>query len=187
MSGYRTFEVRGPLIGSPVTKALDQISQRLGISRLDDQALLQAYAAILEELRTRKIVRSSNNPVADYTESLVCSKLRLRQEPKSTAGFDAVDQEGTRFEIKSRRITPHSASVQLSAFRNLRAKHFDYLIAVVYEADFSIRYAAKVPHALIEPNARFSSHSNAHLFNLTPDILELPGVENITSLLVARS
>jgi hypothetical protein len=79
----------------------------------------------------------------------------------------------------------HNSSVQLSAIRNLDARHFEYLIGVIYEADFSIRYAAKVPHAVIAPHSRFSRHSNAHLFNLTPDILELPDVDDITGVLAA--
>jgi hypothetical protein len=168
-----------------MTTTLEEIAQKLNIAQLEDRLLLQAYAAILEELRARGIMRSSNNPVADYTEWLVCSRLRLRQEPKSTAGFDATDESGRRFEIKARRVTSHSESVQLSALRNLAAKHFDYLIGVIYEADFSIRYAAKVPHALIEPNCRFSAHSNAHVFHLTPHVLTLAGVENLTAALAA--
>ena len=57
---------------------------------------------------------------------------------------------------------------------------------MVYEADFSIRYAAKIPHALVEPNSRFSKHSNAHLLSLRPEILDLPGVEVITDLLTTE-
>ena len=164
---------------------LQSLAQRLGIPRLSAEELLQTFAAILEELRLRGIARSSNNPVADYTEWLVCWKLGLQQEAKSTTGFDATAKDGTKFEIKSRRVTKYNSSVQLSAIRNLQAKHFDYLIGVVYEADFSIRYAARVPHAVIAPNSRFSRHSNAHLFNLTPNILDLPGVNDITGVLAA--
>ena len=164
---------------------LRRVASQLSIPRLSDQELLQAYAAVLEELRSRGIARTSNNPVADYTEWLVCSKLGLRQEANSTAGFDASAEDGTKFEIKSRRVTQHNSSVQLSAIRNLEARHFEYLIGVIYEADFSLRYAAKVPHRLIAPNSRFSRHSTAHLFNLTPIVLALPEVEDITAVLAA--
>ena len=162
---------------------LQSVAQRMGIRRLSDQELLQTFGAILEELRSRSISRTSNNPVADYTEWLVCSKLSLRQEPNSTTGFDAVFSDGIKFEIKSRRITRHDPSVQLSAIRNLEAKHFDFLIGVIYEADFSIRYAAKIPHAVIAPISRFSPHTNAHVLNLTPNILDLPEVDDITNVL----
>jgi hypothetical protein len=162
---------------------LHHVARQLGISGLSDQQLLQTYAAILEELRVRGIARTSNNPVADYTEWLVCSKLGLRQQANSTAGFDASAEDGTRFEIKSRRVTRHNSSVQLSAIRNLKARNFEYLIGVIYEADFSIRYAAKVPHELIADNSRFSRHSNAHFLNLTGSVLGLEEVEDITSVL----
>jgi hypothetical protein len=52
-----------------------------GLGSLKDGELLLAYARLMEELRSRGIVRSSNNPVADFTEFLVArahSALRLR-------------------------------------------------------------------------------------------------------------
>ena len=163
--------------------ALNHIAAKLDLPGLETTELLQAYAAIIEELRSRDVVRTSNNPLADYTESLVCEKLHLRQEGNSTAGYDAVDTAGTKFQIKGRRVTPQNASLQLSAIRKLQERQFDYLVGVVFERDFSIRYAAKIPHGVIGPHSRFSHHSNAHLFNLTPDILELPEVDNITELI----
>jgi len=163
--------------------ALRVIAKELGISELSNLQLLQAFAAILEELRDREIARTSNNPVADYTEWLVCQCLVLKQTPNSNKGFDAVDPDGTRYEIKGRRITRHNSSTQFSAIRQLDNEHFDYLIGVVYEEDFTVRYGAKIPFELIAPNARFTKHANAHLLRLTPAIMALDGVENITSLL----
>ncbi|MDP7105098.1 MAG: hypothetical protein QGH54_15735 [SAR202 cluster bacterium] len=162
---------------------LHSVAQWMDIPRLSANELLQTFAAILEELPTRDISRSSNNPAADYTEWLVCSKLRLRRQPNSNAGFDAISEDGTKFEIKARRMTPHNSSVQLSAIRNLEAKHFDYLVGVVYEVDFSIPYAAKVPHAVIEPNSTYSEHANSHIFHLSPKILGLSAVDDITGVL----
>jgi hypothetical protein len=161
------------------------IRDRLKLRELPNQELLQAYAAILRELRERRVLRSSNNPVADYTEWLVCSKLNLSLATKSTKGYDATSEDGTRYEIKARRLTPESNATQFSAIRKLAERHFHHLIGVVYEPDFSIRYAAQVPYDLIALNSRFSTHSNAHLFSLTPRILELHGVVNITGRLAA--
>ncbi len=164
---------------------LDAIRSRLLLGELSNSELLQAYAAILSELRKRGVLRSSDNPVADYTEWLVCSKLNLTLATKSTKGYDATAGDGTRYEIKARRITPQNDSTQFSAIRQLHERHFEYLIGVIYEPDFTIRYAAQVPFDLVEPNSRFSNHSNAHFFRLTPTVLELPGIVNITSRLAA--
>ena len=164
---------------------LEQVRTRLELSELSNLELLQGYAAILRELRDRDILRSSNNPVADYTEWLVCSKLSLTLATKSTKGYDAVSKDGTRYEIKARRITPQNSSTQFSAIRKLEEHHFEFLIGVVFEPDFSIRYAAQIPFQLVEPNSRFSTHANAHLFSLTPQVLEQPGVIHLTSRLAA--
>ena len=80
-------------------------------------------------------------------------------------------------------MTPHNSSVQLSAIRNLEAKHFDYLVGVVYEADFSIPYAARVPHAVIKPNSTYSEYANSRIFHLSPKILGLSAVDYITGVL----
>jgi hypothetical protein len=163
--------------------AIISITERLGFKRLSDLELLQGYAGLMGELRSRGILRTANNPVADYTEWLVCRALGLDQQANSNAGYDGVCSEGKRYEIKSRRVTQSNGSVQLSALRNLDAANFDYLVGVIYESDFSIRYGAKVPHRLIAPNSRFSAHSNAHFFHLRPDVLKLPGVEDVTDVL----
>jgi hypothetical protein len=76
--------------------------------------LLQYYADIIDELKRRKIVRTVNNPLGDYTEWLVAQKLNLTLSGNSTAGYDAVDMVGTRYQIKSRRVHPANASRQLS-------------------------------------------------------------------------
>ena len=39
--------------------------------QLDNKQLLEVYCALMSELRERGVVRSANNPVADYTETLV--------------------------------------------------------------------------------------------------------------------
>ncbi len=165
-------------------RRLQRWSVQIGLGQLSHAQLLQTYAAITEELRHRGIARTANNPVADYTEWLVCEKLGLQQEKNSNAGYDATTESGEKIEIKSRRLTRHNGSVQLSAIRNLDHHHFDYLVGVIYEVDFTIRYAVKIPHRLIASNSRFSKHSNAHFLNLTPAVLKQTDVENITEMLI---
>jgi hypothetical protein len=147
------------------------IAKKLGTAELSDLELLQGYASIIRSSEDAESAVRNSNSVADFTEWLVCSRLGLQRETNSNAGFDAISPDGTRYEIKSRRLTEHNSSIQLSAIRNLDTGKFHHLVGVIYEADFSIRYAAIVPHRLIAPNARFSAHSNGHFFNLTERIL----------------
>jgi len=52
--------------------------------------LLALYVAVLKELRRRKVVRSTNNPVADYAEFLLSGVMGLKLAAKSTTGYDAL-------------------------------------------------------------------------------------------------
>ena len=89
--------------------------------------LLAGYGSILDELRRRKIVRSSNNPLSDYAEVLFCKAFGWTQAKSSASGHDAIDATGLRYQIKGRRLTLHSASRQMSAIRSLDATPFDHL------------------------------------------------------------
>jgi hypothetical protein len=150
------------------------------LESLSTPELLQLYSRILDELRARKVVRTSNSPVGDYTEWLVANKLGLTLVKNSTSGHDAVDAFGMKFQIKGRRITSHNQSRQLSAIRNLESHDFDYLIAVLFNEQMKVLQVVKIPHEIIEKYARFSNHVHAHLLILRQNILNDPMVEDIT-------
>jgi hypothetical protein len=122
-------------------------------SELSDVQMLTAYAELMEELRSRGICRSSNNPVGDYTEGLVAAKLHLELRGKSASGYDAVDPAGKRYQIKGRRLTPHNQSTQLSALRNMKDEPFDFLVAVIYNPNFTVAYAGIVPYSVVLENS----------------------------------
>ncbi len=141
------------------------------LKNLTPKNLLRLHAQIIRELRDRGIVRSNNNPLADYTEWLVATKLGLELESKSNAGYDAIDSDGVRYEIKGRRVTPRNPSTQLSHIRNLDKKAFDFLIAVVFDEDYEILHGIQIPHGLIAKHARYSDHVNAHILLIRDGIL----------------
>jgi hypothetical protein len=62
-------------------------------------------------------------------------------------------------------------------------KQFDFLVGVIFEADFSVRYAAMVPHQIIADRSGFRAHTNAHVFHLRKSIFAVPGVQDLTSRL----
>lgn len=145
--------------------------------------LLRLYGDILDELRNRGIVRSANSPIGDYTEWLVASRLGLTLTSNSQSGHDAVDQVGTRYQIKGRRLLSTSGPAQLGVIRNLAKADFDFLIAVVFDALFEVQYAAKIPHSLVSELSTFRSHQNGHIILLRRTVLTLHGVEDLTHLL----
>src|SRR5690242_5812454 len=104
----------------------------LTVESLSTEELFQYFVLILDELRSRKIIRTSNNPIADYAEWLVANKLNLKLAINSQPGFDAVGDDGIRYQVKCRRLTTQNKSKQLSVIRNLEANKFDYLIGGLF-------------------------------------------------------
>lgn len=155
-----------------------------GLENLTPRELLELHAQIIKVLRKRGIVRSTNNPLADYTEWLVASKLSLRLESNSNTGFDATDSKGTRYEIKGRRITPQHPSMQLSQIRNLNGNTFDFLIAVIFSEDYEIVHAVQIPHAIIQNHASYNEHVNAHILRIRDSILNDPVVIDLRARLL---
>lgn len=151
---------------------------------LGTHELLRLFSNVLDELRRRGTIRSTNNPVADYAEHIVAEGLSLMLVQKSTAGYDAVDAQGQRYEVKARRLTPQNKSTQLSAIRSLDEQHFSYLAGVLFNADFSVRRACLVPYEVVRQEAVYRSHVNAWILHLRDRIWDIPGVQDITLALV---
>jgi hypothetical protein len=92
---------------------------RIDVQTYTVDELLKAYGSILDELRRREIVRSSNSPLSDYAELLFCKAFGWKRENNSASGHDATDEHGVRYQIKARRLTRYNSSRQMSAIRNL--------------------------------------------------------------------
>lgn len=153
----------------------------MNLNQLSERQLLELHCRLMAELRTREIVRSSNNPVADYTETLISRALNAKLETNSRAGYDAIAGDGTRIQIKGRRLTKANKSTQLSALRNLSAMPFDYLAAVAFDETLNVAYAALIPLSVVQALAVYRAHTNAHAFHFRPAVLQVDGVRDISS------
>lgn len=144
--------------------------------------LLALYAGVLEELRVRKIIRSSNNPVADYSEVLCEKAFSWRSAEKSTKGYDATDSRGKRYQIKGRRLTRHSRSRQLGVLRDLNDDPFDYLVGIIFSEDFRVFRACRIPiSTLRSPGVcQYIARTNSWRFVLNENVWELPGAIDLT-------
>jgi len=153
------------------------------VKNLNNEVLLQLYGKLMEELRQRKLVRSSNNPVSDYAEKIVCEKLKLSLAGKSSKGYDAIDENtGIKYQIKARRLTSHNRSRQLGVIRNLDQNPFDYLIAVIFNESFEPIEIWQIPLETITKYARYSKHQNGHILVLTGNVLQDKTVTPISEL-----
>ncbi len=151
----------------------------MDLEHLQPRDLFTLFSRILVEMRRRGILRSTNNPVADYAEWLVCSALSLELAQKSSR-YDAKDSQGRRYEIKGRRLTRQNPSRQLSAIRDLDAKHFDFLAGVLFAEDFTVQKACLIPHEVVARFAIFQEHVRASRLLLRDSLWSEAGVLDIT-------
>jgi hypothetical protein len=123
--------------------------------------ILRNVAVAFKELRGRGVMRTANNPVADYAEYLVARAFDLELLGNSTTGHDAVDAAGVRDEIKARRAKHGATSHQLSAIRKLDGRHFEILVAVIFNEDFEVERAMLIPWDVVQREAAYVPHTNA--------------------------
>ena len=154
------------------------LTQAEQLSAMTEIELLKTHAATIDELMRRNVVKTRNNPIGDYTAWRVCQALKLDMESNRNKSFDAIDNRGVRYKIKGRR--DESSSVQLSVIRNLNDVEFDILIAVVFNNDFSIRLAVRMPHQAVARMSKFRRHVNGHILTLTDSIMSETDVSDIT-------
>lgn len=155
------------------------------LAQMPAAELLRLHAQIGEELRARGVVRSANNPTGDLAEHLFCAAFGWAQAPNSERGFDAVGPDGTRYQIKGRRVHRRNPSRQLSAIRDLAGGHFDVLAGVIFDDDFCVVRAALIPRGVVEGRSTYVSHTNSHKFILREDVWSAPGVRDVTAEVAA--
>jgi hypothetical protein len=146
--------------------------------------LLRTQSRIVEELRERKIVRSSNGPTGDYAEFLFCKSFGWTQVGNSAKGFDATDSQSNRYQIKGRRPTRYNRSRQVSVIRDLPSKPFEFLAGVLFAEDYSVAKAALVPFDTVRAESKQSDRVRGWIFHLKDSIWDSPGVRDVTSELV---
>lgn len=124
------------------------------VKALDEGGLLRLYAEVLDEMKGRGMIRSANAIPGDLGERFVKHRLGLKLVLNSVKGYDAIDANGTKYQIKTRRITPENPSRQLGGFRDLDQRLFDYCIVVILQEDFTPIELWKVPHEIIAKFAK---------------------------------
>ena len=156
------------------------MEEKFPLSDYSTSALLALHGALLAELRSRDVLRSENNPTGDYAEYLFSQAFGWTLEANSRSGYDAIDSEGVRYQIKGRRLAKRK-SRQLSFIRNLDAKPFDFLAGVIFDSDYSVIRAALVPVEVVKGQSRFVEHVRGWQLFLRDSIWDIPGVIDVTT------
>ena len=151
------------------------------LSRKSVSELLALHAAVMEALRGRNVLRSANNPTGDLAEYMFCRAFGWAQENNSVKAFDAAGGNGTRYQIKGRRLHRRNRSRQMSAIRDLDG--FEFLAAVLFDDSYRVLRAALIPAAIVREHSTYIEHTNSHKFLLRDAIWDEAGVEDVTDRL----
>lgn len=149
------------------------------LTSLSDLELTDLWAGAMRELHHRELIRSWNNPVADFAERLVAAHLELELASKSAQGYDATDADGLRYQVKSRRLTPENKSRQLGMIRKIELNEFDFLIAVLFTENLTVLEMWKIPHHVVVAHGRWVPTLNGHRVWVKGPMLEDPTVERL--------
>lgn len=155
----------------------------MDLSQLSTIELMKLNQDTLAELERRDVIRTRNNPVSEYTEWLVSTRMGMTLAPASTKGYDAITSDGRKVQIKSRKNNLKNQSMILGIIRNYELNQFDDLIAVIYHHDFSIRYALLIPHELVKTYGRFNQHQNGYTLSITKALLTNAKLTNLIDFL----
>lgn len=155
-------------------------SLRFSLTELSDREVLALWAETMTELQRRGILRSDNTPTGDYAEWLVSQSLGLSLENNAKAGYDAVSTDGTRYQIKARRLATAKTSRQLSFIRNLDQDPFDFLIVVLFGPAFDVLECWQVPIEVVREHATYVAHVNGHRLHARGAVLSDPQVKRLT-------
>jgi len=132
------------------------MTARQTLANMSVAELLSNHVDIQDELRRRGVLRTANNPTGDLAEYLFCQAFQWTQATNSQSGYDAIDYENIRYQIKGRRIPAQSKSRQMSALRNLPSRPFDILAGVLFDETYKISRAALVPFEVVMELAAYS-------------------------------
>jgi hypothetical protein len=136
------------------------IGELLGLSR-----------QILRELRERGVIRSSNAPAGDYAELLVQRATGGELAPNSQRSWDVLSADGQRLQVKARVMTdPKVAGErQLSMFRSWE---FDAAVIVLFDDEFRVWRAARIPADELKARGRFVEHVRGFRIMATDSLLD---------------
>jgi hypothetical protein len=133
--------------------------------------LLALSRAILAELRHREVIRTGNAPAGDYAELLVRVATGGELAPNSQRSWDVLTPEGERLQVKARVVTNprRQGERQLSVFRSW---DFDAAVVVLFDDEFRVWRAARLPVQVLREQARFVEHVRGHRIIARDELLD---------------
>lgn len=111
--------------------------------------LLSAYRNIVIELQKLGAIKTGS-VVPQIGELAASKKLKLdREKNPSHKGFDATDNEGRRYQIKTRKATPWNPKGHKFP-SSKKPFHFDFLVMIEFDENWNIIGLLKIPASQVD-------------------------------------
>lgn len=145
------------------TSAAESADATLGQSSVPE--LLEMYASILTELKSRNVIRTGNAPLGDYAEFLAQKVYGGVLAPNSSKSYDVTSDDGRLIQVKARAFGEKtSGSAVFSVFRSFE---FDVATLLVFDAgSYDLLWAREVSPGDVESSSRWSEHVNGRLLRM---------------------
>jgi hypothetical protein len=150
---------------------LDELAQI--VDRLPREALPAAYGLVFAALGRSGLIRSANNPIAVLGESVAALYFGGELAAAGTKGHDVLTDEGRRIQVKALRQTGRYNRSTLSRIYN---DAFDEVMAVVFNADLTIREAWFIPKDVALDQRNWREQYKAWSVSLTRKLSQDPRV-----------
>ena len=159
----------------------------MDVETLTDEALLGLSERVQHELRRRGLTPPRARPLGEMAESIVIGRLGLHPAPTSTAGYDAVADDGTRYQVKARRLGTRGDR-QLGVIRNIDRRAFDYLVVVLFPPDSDDPEGMwRLPFDLVREKAVYNKHQNGHVLFAHDSVLNDPRTKRLSGTSITGS
>lgn len=126
--------------------------------------LLADWAAIMRQLRDRKVIRTNNNPIGDIAEAIVAAHYRGQRGSFSQAGWDVLLPSGERLQVKALRHAGASGRRNLSPIRDT---DYDAVIIVIFDEDFRVTEGLRIERPTVEQLFPHRDHVNGRIITVT--------------------
>ncbi len=149
------------------------------LDTLSDHQLMTLHGQLLQRLRARGVIRTGNAPTGDYAEYIVAKALNGTLETNSRKGWDVSCEQYGQVQVKSRVVMNIAAKDQrqLSVFRSFG---FDHLAVVLFNADYTLLWAAVLPKQLVQDKVFHQPYVNGHIMFADDKLLDVEGVVNLS-------
>lgn len=138
--------------------------------------LLRDWAAIMQVLREREVIRTNNNPIGDIAEGIVHQHYGGERGSFSQAGWDVQTDTGERLQVKALRRMPGSRRRNQSPIRD---RDYDAVIVVVFDENFAIERGLRLSRDLVERLFEHKPYVNGRIITVTNALIANPEVEQI--------